>query len=146
MSSRLRVDPIACEGHGMCMELLPELLHPDDWGFPIVAPRPVPPELAEHARRAVDACPVLALLLEEDGSDPPRRRVAPAGDRPQQAAPSRRAPLAPREPRQPRDPQPRDPQPRDPQPRDPQPRDPSQPRDPPVRARRAGRASGLRRS
>jgi ferredoxin len=35
----------------------------DDWGFPIIDPRPVPPELIEHAERAIAACPTLALLL-----------------------------------------------------------------------------------
>jgi ferredoxin len=59
----LRVDPIACEGHGLCAELLPELIQLDDWGYPIVDGRPVPQKLLEHARRAVDACPTLALAL-----------------------------------------------------------------------------------
>lgn len=64
MSDRtLRVDPIACEGHGLCAELLPELIQLDDWGYPIVDGRPVPQKLLEHARRAVDACPTLALAL-----------------------------------------------------------------------------------
>ena len=31
---RLKVDPIACDGHGLCAELLPELVTLDDWGFP----------------------------------------------------------------------------------------------------------------
>ncbi len=60
----LRVNPIACEAHGLCAELLPELITLDDWGYPIVDGRPVPPELLDHARRAADACPTLALLLE----------------------------------------------------------------------------------
>ncbi|WP_042364624.1 ferredoxin [Streptacidiphilus neutrinimicus] len=60
----LRLDRIACEGHGACAELLPELLSLDEWGFPIVHSATVPPELAAHARRAVAACPVLALRLE----------------------------------------------------------------------------------
>jgi ferredoxin len=59
----LRVDPIACEGHGLCAELLPELIQLDDWGYPIVDGRPVPQKLLAHARRAVDACPTLALAL-----------------------------------------------------------------------------------
>ena len=63
MSSRLRVDPIACDGHGLCAELFPERVSLDDWGFPIVDPRPIPAELQAHARRAVDACPTLALAL-----------------------------------------------------------------------------------
>ena len=60
----LRIDRIACEGHGACAELLPELLTLDEWGYPIVHDAAVPPDLAAHARRAVAACPVLALRLE----------------------------------------------------------------------------------
>jgi ferredoxin len=63
---RLRVNPIMCEGHGLCAELLPELIRLDDWGYPIIDEAPVTPELQGLARRAVDACPTLALLLEED--------------------------------------------------------------------------------
>jgi ferredoxin len=63
---RLKVNPIACDGHGLCAELLPEWVRLDDWGYPIVNPDPLPPELDEHARRAVAACPTLALLLRRD--------------------------------------------------------------------------------
>jgi ferredoxin len=63
VSKTLRVDPIACDGHGLCAELFPEWIHLDDWGFPIVDGRPVPPGLEEHARRAVAECPVVALKL-----------------------------------------------------------------------------------
>jgi len=59
----LVVNPIDCTGHGVCAELLPELIHVDEWGYPIVDPRPVPPELVREARRAVAACPALALKL-----------------------------------------------------------------------------------
>ena len=61
---RLRVNPIACQAHGLCAELFPEMISLDEWGYPILAPEPVPPELTGHARRAVSACPVLALRLE----------------------------------------------------------------------------------
>jgi ferredoxin len=61
--ARLRVDPIACDGHGMCMELLPELIIADPWGYPILRPEPVPDRLLPLARRAVADCPTLALLL-----------------------------------------------------------------------------------
>jgi ferredoxin len=64
MTSRLRVNWIACEAHGMCAELLPERITLDDWGYPIIDERPIPPELEAHARRAVDVCPTLALALE----------------------------------------------------------------------------------
>ena len=60
----LRVDPIACEGHGLCAELFPERIELDEWGYPIVAGESVPPELLKHARRAIAACPTLALRLE----------------------------------------------------------------------------------
>ena len=63
MSHRLRVNPIACTAHGMCAELLPERISLDDWGYPIIDPRPVPPALDRDARRAVAACPTLALRL-----------------------------------------------------------------------------------
>ncbi len=66
MSVRVRVNPITCEAHGLCVELLPELIRLDDWGYPIVDESGVPRELIGLARRAVDACPTLALLLEEE--------------------------------------------------------------------------------
>ncbi len=59
----LRVDPIACDGHGMCAELFPEGIALDDWGFPIVE-GPVPAGLEKLAERAVNACPVRALRLQ----------------------------------------------------------------------------------
>ncbi len=65
MTARLRVNPIMCEGHGLCAELLPELIRLDDWGYPIIEVETVPPELLGLARRAANACPTLALLLDE---------------------------------------------------------------------------------
>jgi ferredoxin len=66
MSFRLRVNPIACEAHGLCVELLPELIRLDDWGYPILEQAEVSSELLGLANRAVDACPTLALILEEE--------------------------------------------------------------------------------
>ncbi len=60
---RLRVDMVACDGHGVCAELLPELITLDEWGYPIIAGGEVPPALTGHAKRAVSNCPVLALSL-----------------------------------------------------------------------------------
>ena len=59
----LQVNPIACTGHGVCAELLPELIATDEWGYPILDPRPVPAALERDAKRAVAACPALALRL-----------------------------------------------------------------------------------
>jgi ferredoxin len=61
----LRVDPIACEGHGLCAELFPEWIARDDWGYPIVDARPIPRSFEPYAKRAVELCPVLALKLEK---------------------------------------------------------------------------------
>jgi len=63
----LVVDPIACDGHGVCAELLPELIRLDPWGFPIIESGPVPMGLLNHAERAVTNCPRLALKLVERG-------------------------------------------------------------------------------
>jgi ferredoxin len=61
--ARLRVNPIACTGHGSCADLLPELVALDEWGYPLLADGAVPPELIRRARRAVRDCPALALSL-----------------------------------------------------------------------------------
>ena len=63
-AKELVVNPIACVGHGLCAELLPERVRLDDWGYPIVEPAPIGDDLLPLARRAVGACPVLALRLE----------------------------------------------------------------------------------
>jgi len=81
---RIRVDPTRCNGRGLCAEIAPELIQLDDWGFPIITSTPVRGALARHARRAVAACPELALFLEqvrdhdaEAAPGPPRH--APSG-------------------------------------------------------------------
>ena len=64
MTMRLRVDPIGCDGHGLCADLLPELITLDDWGYPIVERRPLEDgRLQRLARRAVAQCPRVALAL-----------------------------------------------------------------------------------
>lgn len=63
---RIALNPIRCEAHGLCAELLPERVTLDEWGYPILDGSPLPPELLAHARRAADACPTLALLLEQE--------------------------------------------------------------------------------
>ncbi|MEU8515879.1 ferredoxin [Kitasatospora sp. NPDC048722] len=57
----LRIDRIACTGHGQCAELLPELIALDEWGYPVQLDAAVPRRLRAHVRRAVRACPRLAL-------------------------------------------------------------------------------------
>jgi len=66
MTGHLRVNPITCKAHGICAELLPELISLDEWGYPLLDPRPVPAHLMAHARRAVADCPTLALTLTKE--------------------------------------------------------------------------------
>jgi ferredoxin len=75
MDQHLSIDWTACDGRGLCQDLLPELLEPDPWGFPRARPgaaevgpgglASVPEELARPARQAVNMCPKLALRLAE---------------------------------------------------------------------------------
>jgi ferredoxin len=76
---RVRVDPIRCDGHGYCAELLPERIARDDWGYPILLDGDVDWRLLAHARRAVDACPRMALRLERVAR-PTRRGDVRAAD------------------------------------------------------------------
>lgn len=63
---KLIVNPTQCDGYGYCAEIVPELISLDDWGFPIVSPKPISDEgVLGLARRAVATCPRLALLLEQ---------------------------------------------------------------------------------
>jgi ferredoxin len=61
---RMRVNPVACDGHGLCAELLPEIVSLDDWGYPMPVVAEVPTELEGHAQRAAQQCPTLAIILE----------------------------------------------------------------------------------
>ncbi|WP_329045411.1 ferredoxin [Amycolatopsis sp. NBC_01488] len=73
---KVSVDPIGCRAHGLCADVLPELVRLDEWGYPIVASGSVPPELVTEARRAAAACPALAFRLRKEESpvvaSPPR--------------------------------------------------------------------------
>ena len=61
---KVRVDPITCDGRGVCAELFPERITLDDWGYPIVDETPIDDRLLPHAKRAVEQRPVIALRLE----------------------------------------------------------------------------------
>lgn len=67
--ARLIVDPIACDGRGLCAELLPGLITLDDWGFPMIRSGGIPATLEGEATAVVRLCPRLALRLEP-GSRP----------------------------------------------------------------------------
>jgi ferredoxin len=73
----LALDPTVCDGHGLCAELFPEGITLDDWGFPMVQGDVRADHLA-HARRAVSACPLLALrLIRAPQAEPRLSRRSP---------------------------------------------------------------------
>ncbi|MHB1614210.1 MAG: ferredoxin [Actinomycetes bacterium] len=73
----VRVDPIRCDGHGLCAGLLPERIRLDEWGYPIISSEPMDADLDAHARRAVAACPALALSRQPAPLPAPRTPARP---------------------------------------------------------------------
>jgi len=59
---QLRVDWPACQAHGLCAEILPEVVSLDEWGYPVLNAA-VADDVLELAKSAVKACPTLALRL-----------------------------------------------------------------------------------
>jgi ferredoxin len=61
----LHIDWTRCDARGSCMELLPELLQADRWGYPLARAGGsnvvIPAHLQEAADDAVGLCPMLAL-------------------------------------------------------------------------------------
>ncbi|GAB3434365.1 hypothetical protein GCM10027517_02340 [Phycicoccus ginsengisoli] len=62
----LRVDRVACSGHGICASLLPRTVAIDEWGYPLVAAGPVRDDAAD-VEAAVRLCPARALYLTGRG-------------------------------------------------------------------------------
>jgi ferredoxin len=59
----------ACQGHGRCYTLAPQLLESDDEGYVTISggdPIEVPEELRELAEDVVGSCPENAISLLED--------------------------------------------------------------------------------
>ena len=66
MTWTMRVDWPSCAAPGLCAELLPERIHLDEWGFPVVEGT-VTPDLLGLAKAAATACPHRALRLVSAG-------------------------------------------------------------------------------
>ena len=65
---KLHIDWTLCDGRGLCIELLPEILEEDDWAYPIAREGEgndvrVPRNVIPYAQRAVAQCPRSALRL-----------------------------------------------------------------------------------
>ena len=61
--NKLEIDWTRCDGHGLCAGLLPGDIVLDEWGFPVLRDREITAGELPDARRAVLACPALALRL-----------------------------------------------------------------------------------
>src|SRR6266576_3124561 len=69
---RLVVDWTRCQGHGLCAHLVPEVVHLDAQGYPVILNIPVPSWLEKDAQQAVHMCPTLALRLTTAAPNPAR--------------------------------------------------------------------------
>lgn len=62
---RLRVDPVACDGIGICAHLAPDLVRLDTWGYPIVSADRLDAATQRQAAAATAACPRKALFTTD---------------------------------------------------------------------------------
>ncbi len=63
ITTHIELDRPRCEGHGLCEEAAPALMHLDDEGELVLDVTAVPDPELEAARAAVRVCPVAALKL-----------------------------------------------------------------------------------
>ncbi|MET9619188.1 MULTISPECIES: NADH-ubiquinone oxidoreductase-F iron-sulfur binding region domain-containing protein [unclassified Streptomyces] len=73
---KLAVDWTLCQGHGLCADIVPELIRLGPDGYPALADASVPMHLRGRAQRAVRRCPALALRVE---AAPAERPALPPG-------------------------------------------------------------------
>lgn len=60
---KIELDRPRCEGHGLCEEAAPQLMHLDDNGDLVIDVAEVDGAELEAAKAAVRVCPVAALRL-----------------------------------------------------------------------------------
>ena len=76
---KIFVDWTLCQGHGLCADIIPELIRLNPDGYPSVADAMVPVHMQGRAQRAVRRCPALAMRIEQvasPGPTPPAARPA----------------------------------------------------------------------
>ncbi|MGI5398978.1 NADH-ubiquinone oxidoreductase-F iron-sulfur binding region domain-containing protein [Streptomyces sp. CA-135486] len=79
------IDWTLCQGHGICAEIIPELIRLNPDGYPAVADAVVPVHLQGRTQRAVRRCPALAMRIEQAPAErapkPADRPALPGGNR-----------------------------------------------------------------
>lgn len=68
---RLVINPIACDGIGMCAHLAPTLISLDTWGYPKLPSTPLQRTELRAATAATSGCPRKALSIKEDARPAP---------------------------------------------------------------------------
>jgi ferredoxin len=59
----LVINPLLCDGHGICTLLAPDLITLDPWGYPRVLNELLTDTEIRAAKQALRACPKAALAL-----------------------------------------------------------------------------------
>jgi ferredoxin len=63
---KLVLDQTACQGYGLCSQEAPDLVDLDDWGYAgLLTDGTVPADRLEVAQKAIAACPVAALKVQQ---------------------------------------------------------------------------------
>ncbi len=64
----LVLNPVLCDGRGLCHDAAPDLIELDEWGYPLLPGgglrAPLTRAQRKSAEAATHACPVLALHIE----------------------------------------------------------------------------------
>ena len=64
----LVLNPILCDGRGLCHDAAPDLIDLDEWGYPLLPGGGLTAVLSREQRKAAEdathACPLLALHIE----------------------------------------------------------------------------------
>jgi len=60
---KVRIDKEACQGHGQCVILCPEVFEDDEQGFGVVRDEAVPTEAEGDCERAAASCPERAIHI-----------------------------------------------------------------------------------
>lgn len=63
---KIRLERGRCAGHAQCYAVDPDLFPIDDEGYSILQEHTVAPGEEQAAREGVNACPELALIIDED--------------------------------------------------------------------------------
>ena len=62
---KVKVDAVACQGHGRCYALAPDIFETDDHGHCVVVQVEVPAGREDAARAGAENCPEDAITVEE---------------------------------------------------------------------------------